>query len=109
MNTELLLANLRSIPDFPIPGILFRDVTTLFKSPDIAAKIAEGSLPHIWREVVGEVVAAETRQVRFVRGTLYVHISSSILRSELMMQREALVRAINKKLSTDLVKSVVVQ
>lgn len=82
---------------------------TLFKSPDIAAKIAEGSLPHIWREVVGEVVAAETRQVRFVRGTLYVHISSSILRSELMMQREALVRAINKKLSTDLVKSVVVQ
>ena len=34
MNTELLLANLRSIPDFPIPGILFRDVTTLFKSPE---------------------------------------------------------------------------
>ena len=81
----------------------------LFKSPDIAAKIAEGSLPHVWREIVGEVVAAETRQVRFVRGTLYVHISSSILRNELMMQREALVRAINKKLSTDLVKSVVVQ
>ncbi|MBR2325984.1 MAG: DUF721 domain-containing protein [Alistipes sp.] len=82
---------------------------TLFKSPDIAVKIAEGSLPHVWREVVGEVVAAETRHVRFVRGTLYVHISSSVIRSELMMQREALVRAINKKLSTELVKSLVVQ
>ena len=34
MNTELLLSNLRSIPDFPIPGILFRDVTTLFKSAE---------------------------------------------------------------------------
>ena len=81
----------------------------LFKSPDIAAKIAEGSLPHVWREVVGEVVAAETRQVRFVRGVLYVHIASSILRSELMMQREALVRSVNAKLGIDLVKSLVVQ
>ena len=34
MNKELLLANLRSIPDFPIPGILFRDVTTLFKNAE---------------------------------------------------------------------------
>lgn len=81
----------------------------LFRSPDIAAKIAEGSLPHIWREVVGEVIAAETRQVRFVRGTLYVHIASSVLRTELMMQREALVRSINRHVGSDLVKSLVVQ
>lgn len=81
----------------------------LFKSPNVARKIAEGSLPHAWREVTGEVVAASTRQVRFVRGTLYVHISSSILRSELMMQREALVRSINKQLGIELVQSVVIQ
>lgn len=81
----------------------------LFKSPDVARKIAEGSLPHIWREVTGEVVAASTRQVRFVRGTLYIHVASSILRNELMMQREALVRSINKKLEMELIKSVVVQ
>ena len=34
MRKELLLANLREIPDFPIPGILFYDVTTLFKSAE---------------------------------------------------------------------------
>ena len=81
----------------------------LFKSPNIAIKIAEGSLPYVWREFTGEVVAAETRQVRFVRGILYVHISSSILRNELMMQREALVRSINAKIGTNLVQSVVIQ
>lgn len=81
----------------------------LFKSPNVARKIAEGSLPHVWREVTGDVVAASTRQVRFVRGTLYVHLSSSVLRSELMMQREALVRSINKKLGTDLVQGIVIQ
>lgn len=81
----------------------------LFKSPNVARKIAEGSLPHVWREVVGEVVASNTRQVRFVRGTLYVHIASSVLRSELMMQRESLVYSINKRLGTDLVQGIVIQ
>lgn len=81
----------------------------LFKSPNIAAKIAEGSLPHVWREVVGEVAAAETRQVRFVRGVLYIHLTSAILRNELMMQREPLVRSINAKLGIDLVEKLVIQ
>ena len=34
MNKDLLLQNLRNIPDFPIPGIQFKDVTSLFKSPE---------------------------------------------------------------------------
>lgn len=32
MNKQLLLDNLRSIPDFPKKGINFRDVTTLYKN-----------------------------------------------------------------------------
>ncbi len=34
MNKETLKKNLREIPDFPKPGILFYDVTTLFKNPE---------------------------------------------------------------------------
>ena len=81
----------------------------LFKSPNLAAKIAEGGLPNTWREVVGPIVAEQTRQVRFVKGTLYVHVTSAIMRTELMMQREALVRAINKQCGIELVSQVVVQ
>ena len=32
MNTELLLQNLRNVPDFPKPGIHFKDVSTLYKN-----------------------------------------------------------------------------
>ena len=81
----------------------------LFKSPNIAAKIAEGGLPNTWREVVGPMVAEQTRQVRFVQGTLYVHDTSAVIRTELMMQRDALVRAINAHAGIDIVKQVVVQ
>ena len=33
MSKETLTKSIREIPDFPIPGILFYDVTTLFKEP----------------------------------------------------------------------------
>ena len=34
MNNPILLRNLRNVPDFPIKGIQFKDVTTLFKSAE---------------------------------------------------------------------------
>ena len=34
MNNETLMRNLRSIPDFPVKGVNFRDVTTLFKNAE---------------------------------------------------------------------------
>lgn len=37
MNKETLRKNLREIPDFPKPGILFYDVTTLFKTASALA------------------------------------------------------------------------
>lgn len=81
----------------------------LFKSPNIAAKIAEGALPDTWRQVVGPMVAEQTRQVRLVKGTLYVHVTSAVIRTELMMQRDALARAINQKAGVNLVNQVVIQ
>ena len=61
MNKELLLANLRSIPDFPIPGILFRDVTTLFKSPECLKEI-EDTLYEMYKDKgITKVVGVESR------------------------------------------------
>ena len=34
MNKQVLLDNLRCIPDWPIQGVNFRDVTTLFKNAE---------------------------------------------------------------------------
>ena len=61
MNTELLLSNLRSIPDFPIPGILFRDVTTLFKSAECLKEL-ENTLYEMYKDKgITKVVGIESR------------------------------------------------
>ena len=61
MNKELLLANLREIPDFPIPGILFYDVTTLFKNAECLKEII-GNLYQIYKDKgITKVVGIESR------------------------------------------------
>lgn len=61
MNKELLLSNLREIPDFPIPGILFYDVTTLFKHAE-CLKEMQDSLYEIYKDKgITKVVGIESR------------------------------------------------
>lgn len=89
-----------------LAGAIFDE---LFRSPDIAAKIAEGCLPDTWREVVGEGIAAQTSQIRLQHGTLYVHVQSSVVRSELMMRRSALRDALNARSRVPIVKNVIIR
>ena len=49
MNNEVLLKNLRTVEDFPKQGILFRDVTTLFKNPE-CLEIMEEELYEIYKD-----------------------------------------------------------
>ena len=61
MNNQTLLNNLRSIPDFPIKGINFRDVTTLYKNPE-CLKIMEEELYEIYKDKwITKVVWIESR------------------------------------------------
>lgn len=61
MNKELLLANLRTIPDFPIPGILFYDVTTLFKSPECLQELLDTLYEQYKDKGITKVVGIESR------------------------------------------------
>lgn len=61
MNNQYLLDHLRCIPDFPIKGINFRDVTTLFKDAK-ALEIMEKELYELYKDKgITKVVGLETR------------------------------------------------
>ena len=61
MNKELLLANLRTIQDFPIPGILFYDVTTLFKSAECLQELLNTLYEEYKDKGITKVVGIESR------------------------------------------------
>ena len=61
MRKELLLANLREIPDFPIPGILFYDVTTLFKNAECLQEMLDTLYEMYKDKGITKVVGIESR------------------------------------------------
>jgi len=68
MDIEKLTKAVRNVPDFPIPGIQFKDVTTLFKDPVILREIVDG-LYEIYKDKgITKVVGIESRG--FILGPL---------------------------------------
>lgn len=61
MNKETLKKNLREIPDFPKPGILFYDVTTLFKNPECLQSIIDELYEMYKDKGITKVVGIESR------------------------------------------------
>lgn len=80
-----------------------------FRRPYVAAKVAEGRLPDTWRAIVGERAAAETTELRLENHILFVRLRSSVLRSELFYQRDALRREINERSGVRLVHAVIIR
>jgi adenine phosphoribosyltransferase len=61
MNKQVLLDNLRSIPDFPKKGINFRDVTTLYQNAE-CVKIMLDELEALYKDKgITKIVGIESR------------------------------------------------
>ncbi len=61
MNNKKLLENLRCVPDFPIKGIQFQDVTTLFKNAE-CVKIMRDEIVDLYKDKgITKIVGIESR------------------------------------------------
>jgi adenine phosphoribosyltransferase len=61
VSAETLRAKIREIPDFPKPGILFYDITTLLREPDSFRESIQLMLEPFKGEAVDIVVGMESR------------------------------------------------
>ena len=61
MTIEEVKSNIRDIVDFPIPGIIFKDLTTAFKNPD-CMKFFEDEMYRLYKDKgITKVVGIESR------------------------------------------------
>jgi len=56
-----LAKTIRSIPDFPVEGILFRDISTLTKDPDAFQEAIDALIDHYADKDIDLVVGIESR------------------------------------------------
>ena len=71
MNVENIKSSIRTIPDFPVKGILFRDVTTLFKNPKALSELSDILYEQYKDKGITKVVGLESRG--FVLGSILAY------------------------------------
>lgn len=79
------------------------------KNQPLKIKLAEHKAVQGWGEVLGEGVSYYTKKVYLKRDTLYVHLTSAVLRAELLMNKEALVEKLNAYAGVPVVRDIVIR
>lgn len=78
MNNRILIENLRTIPNFPKEGIMFRDVTSWFENPLCVTELRLQLVDKFRTEEVDKVVCIESRG--FVVGSILAeHLKAGIV------------------------------
>lgn len=79
------------------------------ESMRLGRKLKESRIERQWEYLVGKNAASLTRKVYIRNKVLYVYLESSVLRNELLMMRETLIKRINEEAGEELVNKVVLK
>ncbi len=84
-------------------------IQTFLKESKFDRKIAEVDAVGSWESIIGKPIARATTNIYIQNGTLHVHLNSSIVRNELFMMRNDIIRAINNHAGSVIVKAIVLK
>lgn len=82
-------------------------IRKFFRQNGLESPLNEYRLVEAWKDVVGPTIARYTSNLYIKNQTLYVHLTSSVLRQELMMGRDILVRNLNSHVGAQVIVNII--
>lgn len=77
------------------------------ENPFFQRKLAESRVISDWGKILGSAVASYTTNIYFRNNILYVHLSSSVLRAELIMVKERIVQNLNTHVGMEVIQDII--
>ena len=81
-------------------------IRQFLRQEGLESPLNEYRLIESWKDVVGPAIAHYTSNLYIKNQTLHVHLTSSVLRQELMMGRELLIRNLNKTVGSQVIVDI---
>jgi predicted nucleic acid-binding Zn ribbon protein len=70
-------------------------------------KLTEVDLISSWEELLGKTVARYTQDLRITNSTLFVKLSSPVVRNELLMMKEEIRKRLNERAGKEIISQIV--
>ena len=82
-------------------------IRAYLKESKLEKPLKERELIQSWETLLGKSVARATSKIYFREGKLYVHLSSSVVKNELFMLRDEILKKLNESAGEELVREIV--
>lgn len=76
---------------------------------NLEGKLNEAGLINSWEEITGKAISSRTSKIYIKNSILFVHLSSSVVRNELLMLKQELLEKLNQKAGTTVIKDIVLR
>ncbi len=84
-------------------------IRSYLQETGIDQKLKEVKLIESWEEIVGKMISNRTKKIEIKNGKMIIYLKSSVVRNELMMLRESLKEALNKKAGEEIIQEIVLK
>jgi len=79
------------------------------ENPQLWQKILEIRIQRAWGEMLGSMVSRATQNLYIKNQVLYVFLSSSVLRNELILSRKRLLKSLNDYAGEEVIRDIVIR
>jgi predicted nucleic acid-binding Zn ribbon protein len=76
---------------------------------NLEQKLSEARIMNAWDEILGKAFSEHTRRMYIKDRILFVQIDSAVVRNELIMMRERLVRSLNEKAGKKVIEQIILR
>ncbi len=70
-------------------------------------KLSEQHILQAWEKYFGSSIRSFVTKIYVNRGILYVKINSSVIKNELLIQRESIVQKLNEEVQQEIIKTLI--
>lgn len=69
--------------------------------------LKEASVIRMWEGITGKAITTRTKRIYIKEGVMHVHLSSAVVKNELMMLRATLIRRVNEQAGEEVIREIV--
>lgn len=84
-------------------------VHQVLRQMGLEQRFKEQEVCEVWEEVVGYAIASRTREVSMADGRLFVSFNSATVRNEIVLVKEGLMRALNDRVGSAVIKEIIIK
>ena len=84
-------------------------IRAYLKDSKLEKPLKERKLVHSWESLLGKSVARSTQKIYLKDGILFVHLNSSVVKNELYMLQDEILKKLNDAAGEELVREIVLR